>query len=689
MFFDKTDTIKSLSTCLMAKFNGFNVICPYLETKQKKDLKPIDIIYEPVRSQNAVVKCYFSKDIRFGYMGRIPKGDTIFANRPYQCYYCSTFFERKSPFERHIKNCSGKPGIVYNFNIQNIVSFEDNLKYIGDIPFSVYADFETTAPNSDFSCPENSPMFPVSYALVFAWHPKLNLPRQFVVRGFNHSLDQLADMSYLTQEQLALRKQTTAEQLRDAVLAVYKRKNKKAIAELFNIELKFACDLLNKWFNHRIRSDNLAIPEFRRLLYSRNNPITPETKCSISHFPLNIAPKGLSYKENEMSYLDFLIRKEHAFIRNIFDEKELKKSKNIATLENYQAAMGLFVHLVKVAEQEIKTVENYDMIYDEKLENFLKENAPAYEYDLEDLIEEIKCIEIKNNKAKLPKFTAQIYAFFYVCLMDFPPCKFDELKIITTRGMISNFHRVINSKVHLHHSHISGEIIGHVHDFCNWKVRENKSEIPLIGHNFPGFDIFYMVKGYRSACWGTKDFEMGGSNLITVNYANIPNQIKIINTLKYYQTTLAGLTSTTDDKEKANIKVVVNNFISKHSYFGNIWRILEEKGKDKVLDLIAERKGVMPYEKIVTFESLCKKPEKDFYDYTEFYSSLKDSNISVAAYENCKYLFKILKMRNLGDLNDLYNMQDVILLCEIIKIVFSKCKKSLDLIQKGLTLQVI
>ena len=61
---DKTDTIKSLSTCLMTKFNGFNFVCPHLETKQKKDLKPIDIIYEPVRSQNAVIKCYFSKDIR-------------------------------------------------------------------------------------------------------------------------------------------------------------------------------------------------------------------------------------------------------------------------------------------------------------------------------------------------------------------------------------------------------------------------------------------------------------------------------------------------------------------------------------------------------------------------------------------------------------------------------------------------
>ena len=399
--------------------------------------------------------------------------------------------------------------------------------------------------------------------------------------------------------------------------------------------------MLNKWFNHRIRSDNLQIPEFKRLNYTRNNPITPESKCQICHFPLNITPRGFSYKDNEMSYLDFWIRKEHAFIRNIFDEKELKKSKNIATLESYQAAMELFIHLVKATENEIKTVENYNMIYHEKLEKFLKEECPAYEYDMECLIEEIKSIQIKNNKAKIPKFTAQIYAFIYDCLMDFPACKFDELKTITTRGMITNFHRVINATTHLHHSHISSEIIGHVHDFCNWRVRENKIEIPLIGHNFLGFDIFYMVKGYRSVCWGTKDFEMGGTNLTTGNYANIPNQLKIIDTLKYYQTTLVGLASTTDDKEKTKIKIVVKDFINKHSYFGKVWQTIEEKDQDKILDLIAERKGVMPYEKIITFESLSKKPEKEFYEYTEFHSSLKESNVSVTEYENVKYLFKI------------------------------------------------
>ena len=321
---EKNETIKSISSCIRNKFNGFNVAAPYLENKIKRDLRPIDIIYEHVRNQNDVIKCYFSTDIKLAYRGRAPKKNKMLNSVPHECYYCASFLASEQLFETHIKCCSGKPGIVCNFNIQNIVTFEENLKYMEDLPFSAYADFETTAPAADYLCPENNKMFAVSYSIVFAWHPKLNLPRQCVIRGFNHSIDQLTDMSHLTDEQLALRKQTTAEQLRDAVIAVHEKKSKNAIAELFNVELKFTCDLLTKWFSYKIK--NLAVTEVSSHLYNRQNPITAESKCKICHFPINVSPKGLSFKQSEMSYLDFLIRKEHSFIRNIFSQEELKNS---------------------------------------------------------------------------------------------------------------------------------------------------------------------------------------------------------------------------------------------------------------------------------------------------------------------------------------------------------------------------
>ena len=61
---------------------------------------------------------------------------------------------------------------------------------------------------------------------------------------------------------------------------MYARK-KNAIAELFNIELKFACDLLIKWYRYKIKSNNLELSNLVRIQYERLNPITVETKCQI------------------------------------------------------------------------------------------------------------------------------------------------------------------------------------------------------------------------------------------------------------------------------------------------------------------------------------------------------------------------------------------------------------------------
>ena len=104
---------------------------------------------------------------------------------------------------------------------------------------------------------------------------------------------------------------------------------------------------------------------------------------------------------------------------------------------------------------------------------------------------------------------------------------------------------------------------------------------------------------------------------------------------------------------------------------------MDKEEKDKILDIISKGKGALPYEKIVDKNSLDLIPEKEFFEYTEFFSKLNGCNIGLEIYENMKYLYTILKMRNLGDMNDLYNMQDVILLCEIIENRFEKMHKKI------------
>ena len=134
----------------------------------------------------------------------------------------------------------------------------------------------------------------------------------------------------------------------------------------------------------------------------------------------------------------------------------------------------------------------------------------------------------------------KLHAFVYNSLIDFPKSKFNY-KTITTNNFFGNVDRYIKVKIHLHFSHITGEILGYIHDFCNWKVKETKNEIPLIAHNLFGFDMFYFIKGYRASAWGSKDLNFGGNNLTNINFGNIGNKIEFIDTLKCYQKSLGEL----------------------------------------------------------------------------------------------------------------------------------------------------
>ena len=249
------NVFRSLSSCIKEKFNGFTFADIKLSKKLKSDLVPVNILYKPVKKQDDVLKCYFTDDLKNAYGALYFKSQQVrAASTLSECFYCNEFFLVKSKYEKHVRDCGKKPGVLYGFNLKNVVTFEDNIKYMGDVPFCVYADFETTVPTDDYLNPENKAMTAVLYSLIFAWHPKLSLPRQMVFRGYNHSLDELSDMTYLTSGQLAMRNQTTTRQLQDAILNVHSKRKKNATAEMFNIELKFACDILMCKFNENLKN---------------------------------------------------------------------------------------------------------------------------------------------------------------------------------------------------------------------------------------------------------------------------------------------------------------------------------------------------------------------------------------------------------------------------------------------------
>ena len=241
---DNKKVLRDISACVTEKFNGFLIVRIDFDKEIQKDFTPIDIVYTPVKSENETIKCFFTKKIHLAFRTSYTTGEKIKHTSAFRCYYCTSFFVRKERFEKHLKNCTGKPGYVYNFDTQNILTFEENLKNKHDIPLSAYIDFETTAPTDKMFDPECCKMKPVSYSIIFAFHPSFNLNRVIILRSFGHSLSNLTTVGYLTSEQLKYRDEITMKQLRDAAINVNEGNNPNAIAEMFSIELKFASDCL-------------------------------------------------------------------------------------------------------------------------------------------------------------------------------------------------------------------------------------------------------------------------------------------------------------------------------------------------------------------------------------------------------------------------------------------------------------
>ena len=187
--------------------------------------------------------------------------------------FCNKFFIEQAKQERHSKNCSGIPGIVYNFNNQNLISYQDNFNGKGDVYFVAYFDFETTAPTFIFEDPEQKKMFVVLYVMIVAFHPKLNLDRILIQRSYPHSLEQLTTLNYFTREQLSFVDSSLIKMLKDMAFEVAKRKCKNSIGKMFSIESALVKKTLLNWFNLKIKRSFDKINPIAKLRYESQNAI--------------------------------------------------------------------------------------------------------------------------------------------------------------------------------------------------------------------------------------------------------------------------------------------------------------------------------------------------------------------------------------------------------------------------------
>ena len=74
-----------------------------------------------------------------------------------------------------------------------------------------------------------------------------------------------------------------------------------------------------------------------------------------------------------------------------------------------------------------------------------------------------------------------------------------------------------------------------------------------------GFDFFFFLKVLRLGAWRTTDLSVEGKDLTNINFIKIANQVKFIDTIKYYQQRLFVLASPMTDEERYCIKKSVKN----------------------------------------------------------------------------------------------------------------------------------
>ena len=200
------------------------------------------------------------------------------------------------------------------------------------MPFCVYFDFQTTAPTDNCLDPEQKKMFVVSYVMIVAFHPALQLDRIIVYGSFAHTLDQLSNIDSLTREQIGFIDSYLIHMLKDCANEVSRRQCKNSLGQMFSVESALVKKTLLKWFNTKFKRTFIVIDPITKMRFEAANKIDwQKQRCVISKFPMKLEPTSSQMSDSTMTYGDFVIRFEHTFLQNIFSEQQLCSADQIKT----------------------------------------------------------------------------------------------------------------------------------------------------------------------------------------------------------------------------------------------------------------------------------------------------------------------------------------------------------------------
>ena len=84
----KNEMEAELSACVIQEFNGYELLRSNLKYSEKKNLLPIDIVYQPTLNTEKPIECFFADEIHLGF------------NTSYDKFVRGNKFERKYFFSK-------------------------------------------------------------------------------------------------------------------------------------------------------------------------------------------------------------------------------------------------------------------------------------------------------------------------------------------------------------------------------------------------------------------------------------------------------------------------------------------------------------------------------------------------------------------------------------------------------------
>ena len=128
---EKNKIRKELSSCIIQKFNGYELLRNHLNSKERQEYVPIDIVCEPNLNEKSPILCFFAPDVTLAFNSKIEKTKNgkreLQFKKVWQCHYWNNYFVKSfEKMQKHLSCCSGKAGFRFSFDNGNVIDYQDH-----------------------------------------------------------------------------------------------------------------------------------------------------------------------------------------------------------------------------------------------------------------------------------------------------------------------------------------------------------------------------------------------------------------------------------------------------------------------------------------------------------------------------------------------------------------------------------